>query len=256
MNIFLKILFQVRNYLFPAFCAICNCALSTTDELKYSLCDNCRLSINPVKGRTCVICGKPLISEKEACVPCRIPDGNPHENNSHDRLWVLFPYTGRYRKLLTAYKFKKNMALVNFLVEKIINIINENPQLLNAVIIPVPPRPGKIKESGWDQVDYLVKKLKRICKEKRIIFCLKRRKSKIQKQLNRKDRLENLKDRIYIIKKILAASGGKASNESILPETVLIIDDVITTGSTLEVCANVLKNAGVKNVYGLCLFYD
>jgi len=198
-----------------------------------------------------------LISENETCVPCRTYsaplNGSPEKsenindclkNRSYDRLWVLFPYTGRYRKLLTAYKFKKNLVLADFFAEKIICKIEENPELFDAVIVPVPPRPGKTKESGWDQVDYLVKRIKKFCKEKNIKFYLRRKKSKIQKQLNRKDRLENLKNRIY------------APNGSVLAQTVLIIDDVITTGSTMEVCAKALKEGGVKNIYGLCLFYD
>ena len=40
------------------------------------------------------------------------------------------------------------------------------------------------------------------------------------------------------------------------PETILVIDDVVTTGSTMETCSGVLKDGGAEKVYGLCLFYD
>ncbi|MCL2213964.1 MAG: double zinc ribbon domain-containing protein [Treponema sp.] len=265
MNILDKILLQLKNYLFPAYCAVCNCSLLNVNEIKYSLCAACRSSIVPVQGRTCIICGKPLISEEEACVPCRAPADpdrrrNPHGNYKYyfyDRLWVLFPYTGRYRKLLAAYKFRKNIVLADFFTEKIVNVINENPELQEAVIVPVPSRPGKIKENGWDQVDYLVKRLKKLCKDRSFSFCLKRRKSSIQKYLNRKDRLENLKDRIYVNKDASVISAGqKLPDKSFPVETALIIDDVITTGSTMEICAKALKETGVKRIYGLCIFYD
>jgi predicted amidophosphoribosyltransferase len=72
--------------------------------------------------------------------------------------------------------------------------------------------------------------------------CLKRGKYKVQKELNRNDRLNNLKGRIAI--------NGKA------PNTALVIDDVITTGATIEVCSDVLKNNGTQKIYGLCVFYD
>jgi len=251
------------NYFFHGVCVLCGRSLSGIDEIKYSLCGECRVSINPVQGDKCRVCGKPLISEDDICVPCRkteaLSENNEAENdkqkNSFDRLWVLFPYTGNFRRLLSAYKFKKTLPLAGFFCAKIIDCISENPVLRNAVIVPVPPRPGKIKHSGWDQVDYLVKRLKKLSRANlksrgpeepiqivSVSRCLKRGKSKIQKQLNRKDRIENLKNRIY--------AGSRA------PETALVIDDVITTGSTMEICAKALKEAGALNVYGLCLFYD
>jgi len=132
--------------------------------------------------------------------------------------------------------------LANFFIQQILDIISCEDILKDAVIVPVPPRPLKIKELGWDQVDYLVKKLEKKCKEINVSRILKRRKSKVQKELTRTERLNNLKGRIYL--------------QNNAPKTALIIDDVITTGSTMEVCANVLKENGAQKVYGLCLFYD
>ena len=238
MNIYKKIFLWVKNILFPEFCALCGGSLIGVTETRYGLCEKCKTEITPVQGQECAMCGKPLISEKDICLSCR--NGAGH---SYDRLWVLFPYTGKYRKVLTAYKFRKKIAIADFFAEKILETISENPLLQDAVIVPVPPRPGKIKDNGWDQVDYLVKRiLKNRQKQIQICRCLKRRKSKAQKYLNRTERLENLKGRIYL--------RGKA------PQTALIIDDVITTGSTMEICASVLKASGAKSVYGLCLFYD
>jgi len=157
-------------------------------------------------------------------------------------MWVLFPYIGKYRILLTEYKFKKNLTLVNFFVEKIQTILAD-PLFKDAVIVPVPPRMGKIRETGWDQVEFLVKKIEKLSRGKvSVCRCLKREKSKIQKSLNRVERMEKLKGRITLV--------GTAPNK------VLIIDDVITTGSTIEVCSSVLKRCGAEKVYGLSLFYD
>jgi ComF family protein len=141
-----------------------------------------------------------------------------------------------------SYKFSKNLALADFFAEKILEIIDSNPVLKDAYIVPVPPRPGKIKDSGWDQIDYLVKRLEKTGKGLNFRRCLKRRKSKVQKQLNRTERMENLKGRICLYAKA--------------PETVLVIDDVVTTGSTMEECSAVLKDGGAEKVYGLCLFYN
>jgi len=238
MKILTKCFLWAKNYLFPENCALCESALIDSDEVLVGLCKDCRASINPVSDTQCTICGKPLISEVETCLSCR------NSWHSFDRLWTLFPYTGKYRKLLTAYKFGKKLPLADFFARQITDVVKNEPLLQDAVIVPVPPRPGKIKEAGWDQVDYLVKRLKKYLPQISVNKLLKRGKSKVQKKLNRADRLENLKGRIYAIK------SGSA------PDNVLLIDDVITTGATLEVCSAVLKENGAKKVYGICLFYD
>jgi len=238
MNILTQIFLWVKNYLFPENCALCEGALIEGDEIRLGLCHDCIISVNsvPADNGKCVICGKPLISEFETCLSCR------GEKHSYDRLWTLFPYTGKYRKLLAAYKFEKKLPLADFFAEKIIELFKNNPILENAVIIPVPPRPGKIKEAGWDQVERLVSRIEKHLPKARVSRCLKRGKSKVQKHLSRSERLENLKGRIKIT--------GNA------PNTAIIIDDVITTGSTMEVCSALLKEKGSQKVYGLCVFYD
>ena len=178
----------------------------------------------------CQCCGKPLISEHEKCMACR--NGNGF---AFDRAFVLFPYTGKYQKLLASYKFQKNTALANFFADKMTEIIN------NFTIIPVPPKPGKIKKNGWDQVELIACKLEKDSNLP-VNRCLKRLASKSQKELGRENRQTNLKGRIVAV--------------SAVPQTAFVIDDVMTTGSTLDACATALKEAGTKTVYGLCLFYD
>jgi len=233
----MKIFLWVKNLLFPSWCALCEAALVETEEIKYGLCKKCRLQITMARVQKCNLCGKPLISEIDICLSCR-----NRSVKTFDRLWVIFPYTGMYRKLLHAYKFAKNLALASFFAEKVLEVINADPVLQDAVIVPVPPRPGKIKETGWDQVEYLIKQILTLSKESLVCRCLKRRKSKVQKKLDRKERMENMKGRICL---------RKAP-----PKTALVIDDVITTGSTLEACSEVLKEGGAEKVYGLCLFYN
>jgi len=244
MNAFYKILFWAQNFFFPQVCVLCGENLNSADEIRYSLCADCCLSLSGKRTNgqlpemsLCGMCGRPLISEMNFCLPCR----NGKER-AYDRLWVLFPYTGMYRRLLAAYKFHKTPGLANFLAEKIPGIIGGNPELKDAVIVPVPPRPGKIKQTGWDQIDCLVKKLKKTDRGLTVSRCLKRKKSRVQKKLDRSERILNMRGSIF---------AHKAA-----PLTALIIDDVITTGSTMEACAAALKEAGTQKVYGLCLFYD
>jgi len=237
MKIINKILLWGKNCLFPEDCALCESVLISLPETRLGLCEDCLTSITTNEtDKKCSVCGKPLISEIDTCLSCR---GAQH---SYDRLWTIFPYTGKYRKILAAYKFEKKLPLADYFAEKIAEVVKNEPLLKNAVIVPVPPRPWKVRTTGWDQVERLVKRLEKFLPNMTVSRCLKRGKSKVQKELNRNDRLNNLKGRILI--------NGKA------PDTALVIDDVITTGATIEVCSAVLKDNGTQKVYGLCVFYD
>jgi ComF family protein len=237
VSIITALILQVKNFFFPVVCALCGSSLVLFSEIKYGLCGGCRASLETVTGKTCNSCGKPLVSEIEKCLSCR----NGIER-SYKRQWVLFPYSGKYRELMKKYKFEKNLPLAEFFAEKIKVILNDSV-FAGAYIVPVPPRPGKLKNTGWDQVDYIVKQLVKIYgKEISVYRCLRRRKSKVQKRLNKAERAENLKGKIYVY--------GKP------PKKAVIIDDVTTTGSTMEICSSVLKESGTEIVYGVCLFYD
>ena len=237
----LKACFYLREWFFPFGCSLCGKALISGTESWYGLCDDCRTAIErdlaeSRAGITCDCCGKPLISEHGRCLSCR--NG---EERAFDRVTVLFPYTGKYRQLLAAYKFRKNLALGNFFAEKIRQTL-ELGVLPEGALVPVPPRRGKIRKNGWDQVEYLAALLEKQGINRPIKRCLKRLPSKSQKELGRENRQSNLKGRIVPVRA--------------LPGAAIVIDDVMTTGATLDACAEALKKAGTQSVYGLCLFCD
>ena len=240
--------FYLREYLFPSGCGSCAEALFEKEDAYYGLCAGCRdfLSSVLVAERRCEICGKHLISEKALCLSCRRTEGtvcNSDYSEQIVKLKVLFPYTGKFKSVLGAFKFGKSIAVGNFLTKCLNHALESfcKEDAGNTVLVPVPPRPGKIKEQGWDQVEFLAKRLR-----KTGLFplhrCLKRLPSKSQKELDRQGREKNLKGRIICIKPP--------------PKIAILFDDVITTGATLDACAQALIEKGTKKVYGVCLFYD
>jgi len=236
-----RIMFFLRELFFQTGCAVCGGTCISVDEAWYGLCNDCRSKIEQYLAetqglKTCEYCGKPLISEQGLCLSCRRTG-----TLNFDRAIVLFPYSGIYQKLLSSYKFEKHVSLGNFFAELITKTLEKEEMPAETVIVPVPARPGKIRKTGWDQVEYLAKILEK-GKGLYVSRCLKRLSSKSQKELDRKSRQTNLKGRIIPKKQS--------------PKTAVIIDDVTTTGSTLDACALALKDAGAQTVYGLCLFYD
>jgi predicted amidophosphoribosyltransferase len=170
-------------------------------------------------------------------------------------VFSLFPYQGEYRKILKAYKFGSRRNLGRFLRECLVraafspfwdNTFSAGPAGTGAVTwVPVPPRPGKIRKTGWDQVEYLAKLLEK--DGRTVCRCLRRLSSDTQKILDREKRRINLRGKILV-----QDDYGRGK----IPETVLVFDDVYTTGSTMDACAEALKSSGTVTVYGICLFYD
>ncbi|MDR1636655.1 MAG: double zinc ribbon domain-containing protein [Treponema sp.] len=241
----------VREFFFPRGCALCGGTLTGREETLYGLCDPCRARLSFPAGDAgtayCDRCGRPLISEMGRCLPCR-----GEGERLYERTAVVYPYSGKYRKLLGEYKFGRNTALGFFLAERLKEAC---AQLLAAdsdaaaigqgaqnspLLVPIPPRPGKLRKTGWDQVEYLARLLKR--EGLPVYRCLRRLPSLSQKKLNREERLRNLRDRFVLTRPA--------------PGAAVLFDDVITTGATLEACAGALKNGGTEKVYAACLFYD
>ncbi|OJW69765.1 MAG: competence protein [Candidatus Amoebophilus sp. 36-38] len=105
-------------------------------------------------------------------------------------------------------------------------------------IVPVPLHPQRLRERGYNQSDYFAKGMASVLAISWYSDCLKRTKNTVtQTHQNKMERLDNLMDAFYVV------------NSSIIQNKhVLLVDDVITTGSTLEACALSLLAAGTKQI--------
>lgn len=206
------------------------------------VCGGCKekfYSIPEVCSGICRICGKQLISEKELCMECR----EQVVLEQVDGMFPLFSYRLWNTNLLCRWKLEGERAISGFFAE----LVNERLSQIRKekgdfVIVPVPPRPGKIRKEGWDQIEELCTFLefRYNWKVRRI---LQRHTNVQQKTLDRSQRIEMIGKAYSMRDKVID-----------VPENVCLVDDVLTTGSTIQCCAKELKDHGSKRVYGVALF--
>lgn len=187
----------------------------------------------------CTSCGRPLISREHLCTECL---ENPEHLENLNGIVSVFSYEGWGRNFLLEWKVREERGLAYFCSEVFAYIIRK--KFSDCVCVPVPPRRGKIRKKGWDQITDVCNILEQNFGIP-ISSCLKRNSCFEQKKLDRLHRFSNMKG-------IISYTGQSVKTK----KTAIIIDDVITTGATLDSCAEVLKENGYNYVYGLTLFYD
>ena len=240
-----NLLSMAADMLLPDSCAVCGASLVLDRPLgveSLPLCSGCFSGIvQSVRNirypnlRKCIKCGYPLISELSFCGRCR-------EREWHfDSADSLFFYTGKVKALIGAYKFDNRKKLAGLFAELIQREIPDN--FRDYTIVPVPFRPSSKRRRGWDQVEAIVSILERNYSFK-VSRCLKRREGRAQKTMDYEHRLLNLKN------KIIVKSGIN------VPSEILLIDDVFTTGATMDFCAEVLAEAGAVKISCYSLAID
>lgn len=251
-----KILFIVKNVIkivLRLFFSVTNngneCLVCGSKSFIYPVCKKCikkYFNINNVLNtRRCKFCGKELLSEEEICMQCR----KDRIVNNVDKLIPLFSYRLWNKELMFYWKSMEIRSL-SFLFAKMICEALKKMDI--SVIVPVPPRPNKIQMKGWDQIQEMSSFLEYVFGFK-VLNLLERKTEIQQKKLDRKERLETI-GMSYCLKDKKSLDANLKCVGGILPEKVCIIDDVCTTGSTIESCSQLLKKTGIKSVYAVTLF--
>jgi len=222
--------------IFPRFCVGCD------KEGKY-ICEKCMLFISEA-GFVCPACQIASYSGK-IHKKCK----RPKELNGLISIW---DYDGIIREVIHSIKYGKFFHILEELMERIILLIEKDETrfsyFLNFLtyektyITFVPIYKLKEKERGFNQSEILAGYVSKIVGKKPINLLQKTKDTKSQTGLEKKERFLNIKD---------AFSFNLQKN--ILIEKVLIVDDVWTSGATMKECCRILKENGVKEVWGFTL---
>ncbi len=221
------------NLIFPAFCKVCNKPLTSTEIL---VCNECIKKL-PFLKSYCPNCGTPIPESLKNYTSYKDLDFCSYcykQNFYFDKTFPVFYYREPLSKWLISIKFGKDFSLGYSLGKFIRKLLKNLPKV--DLVVPIPLSSERLKERGFNQSlliawGFLGKRPHQ--------HILKRWKNtRPQTELSQKDRWKNVKNAFK-------------ADISVKNKNVLLIDDVMTTGATLNEAAKSLKKAGAKKVYVL-----
>lgn len=221
------------TWIYPERCPVCLQIVMPKGAMVHP---ECKSKIDLIKEPVCVKCGMPLSSkEQEYCGICACkPDRGWEKGRS------LFPYHGALGEALRLVKKDGRKEFVRFFACRMKETQQHFiEQMAPECIVPVPLYPARQRRRGFNQAELLARALGEELGLPVQMLLKKQKKTKDQKSLSKAQRLKNVRD-AFEINEAVAQEG--------IPQSVLLLDDVSTTGSTLTACARVLKAHGVTRV--------
>jgi len=227
-------LFQAAvSLLYPATCTICGKSVRAGEYL----CNNCEAKIIRIVPPFCETCSEPFegsITNIFTCANCA------HRTIYFDAAVAAYRGRGIVREIIHEFKYAHQIHL-RHLVACWLRAALDDERLRDChfnIIVPVPLHPARQRERGFNQASLLAELLsaQTAIRSKPVLERI--RYTTTQTALDRSERMENLHNAFRLRK-----------NADVRGLRVLLIDDVLTTGSTLNECARVLKRAGAMSVH-------
>ena len=222
MKLIMKLCLFCIDIVYPNRCPCCNCFI----EWNRYICDECEAEVKVDADVFCRSCGK----VKQECICAVLP--------AYDRAAVVSFYEGKSKTALISMKESSNRNFGRYAGENLGKWIEQQPDWMEADgIVAVPMHWTKKLLRGYNQADVIAKSISSVTGipvEKKCI--IKRYSRKAQHKLGAKERAENVYSFI---------SGGR----DLEGRKLILCDDIITTGSTMSRCAEILKECGADVVY-------
>jgi competence protein ComFC len=222
----------VVELFYPTNCVVCG----VPQEPGKQLCDRCKADLRPILAPFCRTCSRPFegkIRSPFQCVSCEDRD------MGFDLAVSAYRATGLLRDLIHRFKYSGHYylrhALAEFLLEAFKDERLQKPVV--EAIVPVPLHSTRHRDRGYNQSEALAEIVSRRLQIP-VLNCLRRRvPTRTQTQFDREERMQNLR-KAFVLRESNRVHG----------KNLLLLDDILTTGSTLAECAKVLRAAGAQSV--------
>lgn len=230
---------KILDIVFPKRCPICGKAKKRKES---RVCKECQSKVTIITEPVCKRCGKPVAGvQSEYCFDC---DG---KEMSYDRGYAVWIYDKYMKASLAQFKYSGRREYSEYYVREVLYHLGSTLLSLDVdAIIPVPLHKEKQRFRGFNQAQILAEGIANgLHKSVYSDVLLRKRNTRPQKGLDDKARRANV-NRAFVL-----SEKGKTVCHSW--ESVLLVDDIYTTGATINACARELKENGVKEVYSICL---
>lgn len=219
---------KILDYLYPPRCPVCDRIYGE------GICDSCRQKLIYIEEDFCLKCGKPLSdSRQEYCMDCR------KRKHAYLQGRALFSYQGAIRKSLYRLKYANRREYACWYGEEMAKCLGKwISQKRITKIVPIPLHPARKRQRGYNQAALLARSIGRymnIPVDEQLLYRVK--KTAPQKALTGQERKANLRNAFEIRKSIRPG------------ERILLVDDIYTTGSTVDAAAECLQRAGKCRIY-------
>lgn len=221
------------DVLFPRRCIICEKLIAGP----WGICKSCGRTLPVIGERYCMRCGKPLETEAELCGDC------VRKRRAFDRGVSLWAYTPGVKASVYRFKYGNKRWYAEWYARAICRrygklLKNWQPDCL----VPVPIHESRRRRRGYNQAELLARELSRrtgipVAAD----LVVRRKKTQPQKWLDPMERKKNVRDAFEVVRPLGAQ------------RRILLVDDVFTTGSTLDELAVTLKRAGAEKTWFVTL---
>lgn len=220
----------VRGLLFPRTCLVCQRLLAP--EGRWLACDDCLATVDRLPASGCDRCGHPLPRGRD-CATCGVL--HPTIRSARSFCWAD---GATARTLLHALKYDGWPAVAEGMAECMRGAVQE--VVPDPCLLPVPLAPGRQRERGYNQSELLARHLARLWRCAVLPDALRRvRETPTQTLLTRSDRFANVANAFEV-------TAGRVPR--LRGVSCVLVDDVMTTGATLNACAAALDAAGVEHI--------
>ena len=231
---------RLLDFLYPAYCHLCSTQLSQGRNL----CDTCLQQLAPITDPICSQCGENFDGQIDSSFICP----NCHNLDlSFEFARAAYQANDNSRRLVHDFKYNRQIHLASDLAQLTQHALEDRrfqPYLEKGLLVPVPLHWQRLRKRRFNQSEEITKHLARQLKLPWANVLQRHRKTETQTRFSRKKRLENLRGVFHARRK---------HHTTITNKKILLIDDVLTTGSTADECAKTLLENGAQHVAVLTL---
>ncbi|MCH2208078.1 MAG: ComF family protein [Lentisphaerales bacterium] len=222
---------SLKSYIFPEVCSLCKENKSFDESY---ICKSCLNELERTPENSCQLCSSPIDTFLKLCHQC-IENPRPWQKGKAPLL-----LKGQSREIIHKFKYNSQIILSRYLVQAMVEKIHQTTIRELSCVTPVPMHWFKKMKRGFNQAELLAEGISKALDKPHLPLLKRKMQKSVQALKSRSQRKENISHIFEINEKQKVPEG-----------TILLVDDVLTTGATLTACSKVLLENGAREIYVL-----